>query len=107
MTKFAQRIMTPLGIFAVVVWWSWAITGLFIGGTADFDQTQNGLYYLSNHGKYTEVEAWVWYYSLIHMCFSFLLWGACLLTSLLLMGIGEISFPNPKIDKQTSRKNQS
>ena len=40
MTKFAQRIMTPLGIFAVVVWWSWAITGLFIGGTADFDQTQ-------------------------------------------------------------------
>jgi hypothetical protein len=53
-------------VIAVVNFATFAIVGLYLGGDALNGRSDNGHYFLMNHGKYTEVSSRVWHYSRIH-----------------------------------------
>ena len=66
MRRWANTLGMTLFIVAMVNFTVFWIAGVLLGGDAIGSKIHNGRYYLSSHGKYTEVSHGVWVYSKIH-----------------------------------------
>jgi hypothetical protein len=66
MPRWASAAGITLFAVAMLNFWSFLVVALLIGGDALSGKAENGRYYLSSHGRHTEVSRAVWHYSKIH-----------------------------------------
>ena len=60
------RLGPTLFVLALVNFFAFVVVALALGGDALNGKAVDGVYYLSNHGKLTEVSRGVWNYSYWH-----------------------------------------
>ena len=58
--KIFKIINTTVAVLASVVFVSFWIFSLFIGGDAINGYNENGVYYVASHGEFTEVSYEIW-----------------------------------------------
>jgi hypothetical protein len=56
-------LLSGLGVISFLVW---ALVGMAIGGMASLKDSNANHYFLTQHGRRTEVSRGVWIYSLVH-----------------------------------------
>ena len=66
-------------LIGVINFLAFVCVSLAIGGDAGSGMIEQGRYFLSNHGKLTEVPQAVWVYSLIHLMSNFITFPLCLI----------------------------
>lgn len=79
---FKRPLMSPADIFIVMTGLSFIlfIAGSFwLHGDAWFGFAKNGHYYLADHGKLTEVNASIWWYSYCHVVSLIFTWPVALI----------------------------
>jgi hypothetical protein len=67
---------------------------IFLGGDALSGRAENGHYFVSSHGALTEVSAFAWAYSLVHLCSNFATFPASLVASLIALFRGRDQWGN-------------
>jgi hypothetical protein len=66
MKRYAETIGSIIFFIAFINFAIFWVVALWIGGDAISGKVENGHYYVSNHGKLTEVSHAVWTYSQAH-----------------------------------------
>jgi hypothetical protein len=84
-----QKILTAVGIIAVVNFTAFFVIALCLGGDAINGRVENGVYFLSSHGKATEVDRGVYIYSYIHAVSVWITHASVFLALLVLKWTGQ------------------
>jgi hypothetical protein len=66
MRKFLSIVGYTLFFVAIVNFTVFWVVGVWVGGDAISGKVQGGHYYVSSHGRLTEVSPRIWQYSRIH-----------------------------------------
>ena len=93
---FLARASTAVRYIAILSFAAFVIAATILGGDALNGQTENGRYFLSWHGRATEVSAFVFRYSWYHAIASFVLLALAAISVL-------VSKPSPSEAKWQGR----
>ena len=95
-TDRGQRILSSVAIIATLNWLIFWGVAVELGGTATNEGMLGGQYFVSSHGKLTQVTSLQWYYSYAHQRISFIGIAMVFATAIWLIIIGELCWFDKK-----------